>query len=215
MTTRSAHRFLGKVLPSALRWKEFRFEADELRREFFFELGKIPTEKGSQRAQLLALETLHLQCYNPKYVIDEDLEVWGILYFLKAWAMPNLRNLSISNVAEDVFWDCSAFGTELTSLRAQYRSIHWEETDLSNYMDFADKFTSLRNLELTICKLKDENFHLSNLYFPNLESLQLHFTAEAFHAAYRAIDLFETVMVALRARRLSQRQWIARRRGTS
>ncbi len=156
--------FLGKVLPSAHRWKEFRFEADELRREFFFELGKVPTEKGSQRVQLPALETLHLQCYSPKYEIDEDLEEWGILYFWKAWAMPNLLNVSISNVAEDVYYDCSAFGKELTSLRVDYRSIHWEETDLSNCICLAGKFNNLQILELTIYKLKDEAFHLSFLF---------------------------------------------------
>ncbi|KLO19330.1 hypothetical protein SCHPADRAFT_71121 [Schizopora paradoxa] len=107
----NCQQFLKRVVPHRARWRVFGFKANELRRRFFFELAKIPRESASKRVQLPALEKLDLQCYDPSYELDEDLQMWGVLYFWKPWEMPNLRDVTISMVDENVSEDWHAFAS--------------------------------------------------------------------------------------------------------
>lgn len=200
-------QFMRTVFPHSKRWKEFRFEADEYRQEFYSQLHKVHQVKNGRRT-FPALETLHLQCYHPNYKLDVQADVgdWRVdLNFWGRWIMPNLRKVYISSVPHSFYGTPAAlYGKELTFLRLDYHKDTSRHDDFPNWTRFLSGFQFLRVLELTFYKMKPENKHqLEPQTLPNLEYLRLDFTPKAFGHPIQAGIVFEEMMEYLITPQLS------------
>ncbi|KLO09032.1 hypothetical protein SCHPADRAFT_943992 [Schizopora paradoxa] len=205
--------FLHLVLPHSKRWREFRFEADEYRAEFFIELHKAQEVKGVGR-RFPALESLHLQCYHPLYELDERSRLRGMddvnLNFWGRWELPNLRKCYLSSVEDDfngLHIPPALRGKNMTSLKLDYHKDRRDYGHFTSCICFTAGFQHLRQLELTIYKLKIEGGRSHNLEhhtFTNLESLRLDFTSDAFQSIVQAEMVFKELMRFFITPRLSQ-----------
>lgn len=191
----------------------FRFEADERRLEFYLELENIHKimDLNKGRVRFPALESLHLQCYHPDYKFDKgpprgDFVMFPDLNFWSNWDLPKLRRFYISDTSRDVRADFRTLqGEDLTSLSADYHCDCYSDGDLHGYMHFVGGFQHLRELELTFYKMKREGHNnFGQLRLPNLESLQVHFTPNAFRFRGQAWIVFTDMMRYLVTPRLSQ-----------
>lgn len=204
--------FLPLLLPHGKRWKEFRFEANEFRTEFFTELSEI-YEVMKGRVLFPALETLHLQCYHPDYInnsgnVYRRYSNWPrTTFFWGRWELPNLRRFYISSVLADIKSQCPALrGEELTSLQIDYHRDRTTYEDFEECMQFVGGLPQLRDLKITFHKLKSGGHDLvEQIKLPNLEFLCLRFTPNAFRSRRRnTLSVLDELMSNIIAPRLSQ-----------
>ncbi|KLO09033.1 hypothetical protein SCHPADRAFT_1000560 [Schizopora paradoxa] len=200
--------FLPLVLAHGKRWKEFRFEANEFRTEFFTEIFRF-YEVLEKRVCFPVLESLHLQCYHPDYRSDMPRRYnWPkTTFFWGRWELPMLRKCYISSVLADIKSQCPALqGEELTSLQIDYHKDRMSFEDFDKCMQFVGGLRHLRDLQITFYKLKTEGNGLSQrIRLPNLEFLCLRFAPHAFRSRHpTALSLLEELMSSIISPRLSQ-----------